>query len=123
MGDCHSFTLVMGPRGPLEGKGETALRKAVLPLLLTFSLAACDSSPTTPAGGPSPKVTSPSVVQVPDLVGLKLDRARRLVTSRGLRLSVTLRRKGSGVGIILLQEASPGTLVDRGAQIDVVVSK
>ncbi|MFL5542765.1 MAG: PASTA domain-containing protein, partial [Longimicrobiaceae bacterium] len=81
-------------------------------------------TPARPRGAVSVTVASTvDTVQVPDLTGLTLARATRLLASRGLRAGSVSRRESPGdPGNVLGQSIAPRLFVFRGTQIDLVVS-
>lgn len=64
------------------------------------------------------------VVSVPDLVGLSLDEAKRVVQERGLKLGKVSERIEAGEdGVILAQDPSPFSSISVGGEINLVVRK
>jgi hypothetical protein len=55
------------------------------------------------------------------LVGSRLQDVRKALTGQGLQLEVTSRVR-CGAGVVLAQDPAPGTEVDRGASIELVVA-
>lgn len=64
----------------------------------------------------------PARAPVAVLVGARLEDVREALVEQGLRLDVTPRVR-CGAGVVLAQDPAPGTAVDRGATIHLVVAR
>lgn len=66
-------------------------------------------------GESASSVRVPAQLSVPDLVGEPLEAAHERL--RTLQFSVTYELLDGGVGVVADQQPSPGTVVDRGAEV------
>jgi beta-lactam-binding protein with PASTA domain len=134
-GDDHAIPRVLGQ--PLE-RAKTALANAGFRSRFEGER----PSPTTPRGSvlwqdPPPGMVAPpnAIVQlvqsagpapvtVPDVVGLALPYAEKVVVAAGIRVGRvdTVRGGGPEPGIVIATRPSPGNGRPRGSRIDLVVS-
>jgi hypothetical protein len=82
--------------------------------------AATPAAPQDGTTGGADERRTPARVGV--LVGARLREVREALTGQGLRLEVTSRVR-CGAGVVLAQDPAPGTEVDRGATIGLVVAR
>ncbi len=75
-------------------------------------------------GSPTDGVAQPAQVAVPRVVGVTLVRAEREITGAGLTLGTVTSIESATVqkGLVVSQQSSPGTLMARGAPVDLAVS-
>jgi len=134
-GDDHAVPRVLGM--PIEG-AKTALANAGFRSRPEGER----PSPTTPRGSvlwqdPPPGMVlppnavvqlvqsaGPAPVTVPDVVGLALPYAEKVVVAAGIRVGRvdTVRGGGAEAGVVIATRPSPGNGRPRGARIDLVVS-
>jgi resuscitation-promoting factor RpfB len=84
-----------------------------------------EESPS-PASTPEPTVAPDPVIpktQVPRLVGIPLERARRQVRASNLDVSVVRKFSNEPAGVVLRQSVGAGRRVDEGTSIQLVVAK
>ena len=86
-----------------------------------FGGAGADNGATATSSAP----VSPGAVQVPNLVGVRLEQARELLKGRGLLLSIGEERddQGKAPGTVLSQNPLAGSEGQPGATVQVIVSR
>lgn len=134
-GDDHAIPRVLGQ--PLE-QGKTVLANAGFRSRIEGER----PSPTIPRGSilwqdPPPGMVlapnavvqlvqsaGPAPVTVPDVVGLALPYAEKVVVAAGVRVGRvdTVRGGGAEAGVVIATRPSPGNGRPRGARVDLVVS-
>ena len=90
------------------GAGERVARRSVVVLLVP-------DEPTQPPAAAD--------VAVPDLVGLRADRAGRLARAAGLRVEVRFVRSSERAGTVVDQEPAEGDSVPRGSIVELRIAK
>jgi hypothetical protein len=114
--------------------GWIGMKIRLLAVSIPLLLAACESeAPAPPTAAPttpespvteeSPGITEPEVAVVPDVVGLKVTRARQIVRSAGLRPRTSSRPSDEPVRTVLRQRPAAGLEVHPGRAVLLIVAK
>jgi resuscitation-promoting factor RpfB len=113
------------------------MRKVAIAVLVALAMSchsngasdqSSDGLPTGPSStSPSPEVVStsppPTVVKVPDVIGLPLATARTRVQNAGLSIVIEEKYSKATEGVVLSTSSAPGTKLSEGSTLRIVVAK